>query len=125
MNVPARTPAHDPETGELSNGLPTGYQSGNQSLAVSIAMAEVDQQITTAHAYPRSVDQAVKNILTLATLDAETAAECVYALPRGGKPIKGPSIRLAEIIQSQWGNNRVGTRVVQTVVKRGYRLAAA
>lgn len=112
MNVPAKTPDHDPETGELTTGLPVGYQGGNQSLAVSIAMAEVDQQITTAHAYPRSVDLAVKNILTLATLDEETAAECVYALPRSGKPIKGPSIRLAEIIQSQWGNNRVGTRVV-------------
>lgn len=112
MNVPAKAPDHDPETGEIKTGLPVGYQAGNQSLAVSIAMAEVDQQITTAHAYPRSVDQAVKNILTLATLDEETAAECVYALPRGGKPIKGPSIRLAEIIQSQWGNNRVGTRVV-------------
>jgi hypothetical protein len=103
---------HDSETGEVISGLPAGYQTGNQSLAVSIAMAEVDQQVTTAHAYPRSVDQAVKNILTLATLDEETAAECVYALPRGGKPIKGPSIRLAEIIQSQWGNNRVGTRIV-------------
>ncbi|MBN9073979.1 MAG: hypothetical protein J0H34_20755 [Rhizobiales bacterium] len=112
MNVPAKTPDHDPETGEIKTGLPVGYQSGNQSLAVSIAMAEVDQQITTAHAYPRSVDQAVRNILSLATLDEETAAECVYALPRGGKPIKGPSIRLAEIIQSQWGNNRTGTRVV-------------
>ncbi len=112
MNVPAKAIEHDPETGEIKTGLPVGYQSGNQSLAVSIAMAEVDQQITTAHAYPRSVDQAVKNILTLATLDEETAAECVYALPRGGKPIKGPSIRLAEIIQSQWGNNRTGTRVV-------------
>lgn len=112
MNVSARAPDHDPETGEVTTGLPVGYQSGNQSLAVSIAMAEVDQQITTAHAYPRSVDQAVRNILSLATLDEETAAECVYALPRGGKPIKGPSIRLAEIIQSQWGNNRVGTRIV-------------
>lgn len=113
MNVPARTPAHDPETGELTTtGLPTGYQSGNQSLAVSMAMAEVDQQITTAHAYPRSIDRAVKNILALATLDEQTAKECIYALPRGNKPIRGPSIRLAEIIQSQWGNNRTGTRVV-------------
>jgi hypothetical protein len=112
MNTVAKTESVDMETGEVLSGLPVGYQSGNQSLAVSIAMAEVDQQITTAHAYPRSVDQAVKNILTLATLDEDTAAECIYALPRGGKPIKGPSVRLAEIIQSQWGNNRTGTRVV-------------
>lgn len=113
MNTPARVPAHDPETGELTTtGLPAGYQSGNQSLAVSMAMAEIDQQITTARAYPRSIDRAVKNILALATLDEETAKECIYALPRGNKPIRGPSIRLAEIIQSQWGNNRTGTRVV-------------
>lgn len=36
----------------------------------------------------------------------------MYALPRGGKPIVGPSIRLAEIIAGQWGNNRVAARVV-------------
>ncbi|TGP28244.1 hypothetical protein EN875_032320 [Mesorhizobium sp. M2D.F.Ca.ET.232.01.1.1] len=113
MSTLAKTETVDPDTGEITtSGLPVGYQTGNQSLAVSIAMAEVDQQIITARAYPRSVDTALKNILTLATLDDETSAECIYALPRGGKPIKGPSIRLAEIIQSQWGNNRVGTRVV-------------
>lgn len=82
------------------------------SLAVSLARAEVDQQITTARAYPRSITRSVQNITTLATLDAESAEECIYALPRGGKPIKGPSVRLAEIISSQWGNCRVGARVV-------------
>lgn len=83
-----------------------------QSLAVSLARAEVDQQIATAHAMPRSIKRAVASITTLATLDDVSAEECVYALPRGGKPIKGPSVRLAEIIASQWGNCRVGARVV-------------
>ncbi|MCX5516191.1 hypothetical protein C3941_19565 [Kaistia algarum] len=100
------------EDGEVVAGLPSGYAAGNQSLAVSLARAEVDQQITTAHAYPRSVTRAVQNIMSLATIDEESAEECVYALPRGGKPIKGPSVRLAEIIASQWGNCRVGARVV-------------
>lgn len=108
----AQREAVDPQTGELTGQLPAGYEGETRSLAVSIAMAEIDQQITTARAYPRSVTQAVKNILTLATLDEETAKECIYALPRGGKPIKGPSIRLAEIIQQSWGNSRTGTRVV-------------
>lgn len=111
MNVPSRNEPHDLETGEITSGLPVGFADGNQSLAVSIARAEVDQQITTAHAYPRSVTRAVQNILSLATLDEETAKECIYALPRGGKAIKGPSIRLAEIIASQWGNSRIGTRI--------------
>ncbi|PZR88391.1 MAG: hypothetical protein DI537_23930 [Stutzerimonas stutzeri] len=92
--------------------LPARYDEGQASLAVSLARAEVDQQIATARALPRSIQRAVSQIMTLATLDEESAEECVYALPRGGKPIKGPSVRLAEIIASQWGNCRVGARVV-------------
>jgi len=96
---------------EVDVALPTGYGE-NASLAVSLARAEVDQQIATARALPRNLSRVVKNILTLATMDERSAEECIYALPRGGKPIKGPSIRLAEIINSQWGNCRVGARVV-------------
>jgi hypothetical protein len=106
MNVPARK--NEPALQEL----PEGYDSSTQSLAVSLAIAEVDQQVTTAHAFPRSIEVAMKHIMSLATLDEQTAQECIYALPRAGKAIKGPSIRLAEMIQSQWGNNRVGTRIV-------------
>lgn len=97
---------------ELSHELPAGFSEGNASLAISLARAEVDQQISTAHAFPRSITKATRNISSLATLDEQSAQECIYALPRGGKPIKGPSVRLAEIIASQWGNCRVGARVV-------------
>lgn len=93
-------------------GLPEGYSEAQASLAVSLARAEVDQQVATARALPRVLSRVVERIQTLATLDEDTAEECVYALPRGGKPIKGPSIRLAEIIGTQWGNARVGARVV-------------
>ncbi|WP_156316016.1 hypothetical protein [Agrobacterium sp. SUL3] len=50
--------------------------------------------------------------MTMATLDEESAEECMYALPRGGKPIKGPSIRFAEILKQSFGNCRAGARVV-------------
>jgi hypothetical protein len=97
---------------QVLGGLPEGYAAGNQNLAVALARAEIDQQIVTARAMPRQITRAVQNITTLATLDEQTAEECIYALTRGGKAIKGPSIRLAEIIMSQWGNCRVGTRIV-------------
>lgn len=103
MNAPSKPPA---ELDHPEVFLP------EPGLAVSLARAEIDQQIATARAFPRSIDRAMKNILTLATLDEETAQECIFALPRGGKPIVGPSIRLAEIIVSQWGNNRASARVV-------------
>ena len=82
------------------------------SLAIGLTKAEIDQQISTAKAYPRLVSRVTQNILSLVTIDEQSAEECSYALPRGGKPIVGPSIRLAEIIAGQWGNCRVGARVV-------------
>jgi hypothetical protein len=79
----------------------------------ALERAQIDTQISTAHAFPRSIKLAISNILTLATLDEPTALECVYAVKRGGKMQRGPSIRLAEIIQQSWRNNRAGALVVQ------------
>lgn len=83
-----------------------------ESMVVNLARAEVDQQVSTAKAYPRSVARVIQNILTMATLDETTAAECLYAVPRDKKMITGPSVRLAEIVSINWGNCRIGARVV-------------
>jgi hypothetical protein len=80
--------------------------------AGALTRVELDQQVATAKAYPRSVAKFKATALAMATLDEETAASCFYSLPRGGKPIEGPSIRLAEIIGSAWGNLNYGARVV-------------
>ena len=85
---------------------------GSGSLAIGLARAEIDQQVATAKRYPRSIARAQRAIFELVTIDEESAKECNYALPRGGKPITGPSIRLAEIIASEYGNNRTGARIV-------------
>jgi len=45
-------------------------------------------------------------------MSQSVAAECIYALPRGGKKIEGPSSRFAEVVISCWQNSRAGTRVV-------------
>lgn len=101
---------HDPLTGEITETK--GLAEAEQSLAVSLARAEVDQQVATARAMPRDIRAAKDRIFSLATLDQETSEECVYALVRSGKSIRGPSIRMAEIISNLWGNCRVGARVV-------------
>jgi hypothetical protein len=95
----------------IDSKLPVPQDEGG-TLSV-IARAELDSAIATAKAYPRDMHSAIADIMTLATLDEETAAEAAYALPRAGKPIKGPSIRLAEIVASQWGNNRCIARFVR------------
>ncbi len=78
----------------------------------AISRAELDQQITTARAYPRSLRKFVKECMEMATLNERVAEECFYALPRDGKTVEGPSARLAEIVTSAWGNCRAGARVV-------------
>lgn len=102
---------------EYMNDTDTVVTSGaleavSQSLAVGLTRAEIDQQIATAKQYPRSLKNVVTAIMSLATLDKESAEECMYALPRGGKPIKGPSIRFAEILKQSYGNCRAAARVV-------------
>ncbi len=67
----------------------------------------VDVQVATARQYPRSITAFIRRATEMATLTPEIAASCVYALPRGGKTIEGPSARLAEIVASAWGNLRV------------------
>lgn len=85
--------------------------------------AEVDIQVATAHRYPRNLTRSKQNAIFVATMDPETAQTCGYALPRGGKPITGPSVHLARIIAQNYGNMRADSRVVQItdrqVVSRG------
>lgn len=78
----------------------------------SLERASVDLQISTAHKYPRSPAISKRKMMELATLDEETAESCFYKLNRQGKGIEGPSIRLAEIAASCFGNLRYGSRVV-------------
>ena len=80
--------------------------------------ANVDSQVATAKQYPRSIKRSIDNSIVIATMDAETAQSCGYALPRGGKPITGPSVHLAKIIVSNWGNMRTESKVVQITDKQ-------
>jgi hypothetical protein len=112
--------------------LPTDAAIGATALE-SLTRAEVDIQITTAHRYPRSLARFRQAALTMIRLDQATAASCFYALPRRErqddgtfkkKTITGPSVRLAEIVASCWGNMRAGGRVIaetdREVVSQGY-----
>lgn len=86
----------------------------------ALMRAEIDIQISTAHAYPRSISRVTGNVTSLVTMSKQSAEECIFSLPRGGKPIVGPSIRLAEILFSQWGNCTGGSRTVEVNRKEGY-----
>lgn len=77
-----------------------------------ITKAEIDMQISTAKAFPRSIKTFLEKAESIATVSEEVAQSCSYSLPRGGKTLEGPTVRLAEIICSTYGNIRSGARVV-------------
>lgn len=101
MNAPNET---------IERELP--IQSIDTSMASLITRSEIDVQIATAHKYPRSIKTFHNTALELATLNEQTAQECIYALPRDGKTIEGPSARFGEIAIYSWMNCRAGARVV-------------
>lgn len=96
---------------EVESGTAVEILSANGALS-AVERAQIDSQVATAKAYPRSVTKALREAETLATLDADTAGSCFYSLPRGRKDIEGPSVRLAEIMSYSWGNLRVDADIV-------------
>jgi hypothetical protein len=95
----------DAGEGEILTGV-------DAATSLAVAKGEIDQQIATAKKFPRSIKQFIDTATELATLDEETAEECIYALPRDGRTIEGPSARFAEILAYAWGNCRAGARTI-------------
>ena len=87
------------------------------SIITQLTEGEIGVQVATARRYPRSIQGFKEELAGLATIDRETADDCFYELPPrkggGGKVIRGPSIRLAEMALYSWGNARVDARVVE------------
>lgn len=74
--------------------------------------AAIDIQISTAKNYPRNIKRSIENAISIVTMDQETAKTCTYSVPRGNKPITGPSVHLAKILAQVWGNMRIDAKVV-------------
>lgn len=119
MSEQENAPQEEPQSQSASaenDQLPQVIEAGSLAL---LARAEVDVQISTAHAFPRSISAFKAEARSMVTLNEDLAASCFYKLPRGkdergnAKLIEGPSVRLAEIVGSAWGNIRYGSRVIQ------------
>jgi hypothetical protein len=102
----------------------TDVQVIDASAIAVLNESEIAQQVATAHRYPRSISRFRDDLIAMATIDQVTADSCIYALPRGGKSIEGPSVRFAELVASAWGNVRWGGRVLEAndryVVAQGF-----
>jgi len=82
----------------------------------AIVRNEVEAQLDAAHKYRRSITRFQADALSMATISQEVAESCIYSLPRMDKGeqkmITGPSVRLAEICASAYGNLHVGGRII-------------
>lgn len=97
--------------GTIQTGVAT--QEDFSLVATARERGLMESMFELAQRYPRDIAQATDRATALATLDQASAAECFYALNRGGKPIIGPSVRMAEILHAAWGRISVSTRTVE------------
>lgn len=75
------------------------------------AVAEVQASLVVARANPRNEVECQNNILN-ACKRKSLAEQALYAYPRGGQLVTGPSIRLAEVLARHWRNLHYGFREV-------------
>ncbi len=102
---------------DINEGREIATLEADATVVALLNKSEIDQQIATAHKYPRSISRFRDEVDMLARLNEDVAEECSYALERkdsnGQKvAIVGPSARFAEIVVHSWGNCRAGARVV-------------
>lgn len=84
------------------------------SASLAIETASINSQISTAKAYPRSLQVFKKRAIDMACLDEETAESCLYRRPvGGGKFAEGMSVRMSEIVGASYGNLRVQATIVE------------
>lgn len=100
------------EDNDLESIDRVGFEIVQGGAISAITKSEVEAQLDAAHKYPRKIKQFLDEAITLATYNEDIAASCIYSVPRGGKNITGPSVRLAEICISAYRNLHVGARVI-------------
>jgi hypothetical protein len=76
------------------------------------AQAEVQGAIVSAKRFPRDQFTAW-NRIAQACKRPKLASQALYAYPRGGETVTGPSIRLAEVLAQAWGNVNFGIRELE------------
>lgn len=78
----------------------------------SRAIQKVQASLAIAKRFPRDQIEAMKRIMVECQRPA-LAEKAEYLYPRGGEKVKGPTIRLAEVIARHWGNCKYGFRELE------------
>lgn len=106
--VVTNRPAH-PANPFAREHLPTHVNAGAVTIESDRAVAEAQGKLIIAKRFPRDEARAFQKIME-ACSRPQLANVAMYAYPRGGQQITGPSIRLAEELARCWGNMSYGSR---------------
>ncbi len=77
----------------------------------SKAVQEIQAALTIAMHNPRDENKSYQRIIR-ACQRPVLADHALYAYPKGGQTVTGPSIRLAEVLAQNWGNISTGVREI-------------
>jgi hypothetical protein len=87
-----------------------------QGASISVVVNEVRNLAPRS----RDTEQVVRQVIATVTKDLTVAVGCIYAVPIQGGVIRGPSVRLAEIIRHFWGGiwiEEIGVQEYRTHVE--------
>lgn len=90
----------------MANNVPQNYSVGMTEVEAR-QLAEIRGKMVLAKQFPRSTQESLSRIL-MECENPKLAESAVYSFPRGDSEVTGPSIRLAEVIASNWGNFTCG-----------------
>jgi len=95
------------------SGVQTPLNQGGSMAQASEAraVAEVQAQYVIAKKFPRDENTAFMRIMKSCERPF-LAEQAMYAYPRGGQLVTGPSIRLAEAMAQSWGNIDCGIKEI-------------
>jgi hypothetical protein len=91
---------------------PAVQQNAMVEVESTRAIQEVQAQFVIAKKYPRDSNAAHTRIID-ACKRLSLAKQAMYAYPRAGQTITGPSIRMAEVLAQNWGNLNFGIRELE------------
>jgi hypothetical protein len=97
----------------IKSGFEPTVKNDSELMQVSEsrAVAEVQAAFVIAKKFPRDEHASYINIMKSCERPS-LAEQAMYAYPKGGQVVKGPSIRLAETLAQKWGNVDFGIKEV-------------
>jgi hypothetical protein len=107
---------------ETENPLTPMSETTGMSIATSRQAQEVQAQMVVAKRFPRNETLSISRVMA-ACNRLSLAESALYAYPRGGTTVSGPSIRLAESLARSWGNIDFG--VIELEQKLGESVVMA